>query len=218
MNLYRNNTGTVFPYEIPGLISITGSSAGAAYFYYFYDWEVVKDPCISPRTPVQLIMDEVSASASISTVGMTANVVANTSNNATQYIWNFGDNTSSTLFTPSHLYTVPGTYPVTLIANNDNCSDTVSFEIVVDNAGIIEDENNTWDLYPNPVQDILFVHSNAIRPTYFIYDASGRKVRSGKLEGFVTEINLVDFARGTYRFELRHFDGTKYVKPFVKLD
>lgn len=218
MNLYRNNTGTVFPYEIPGLISITGSSAGASYFYYFYDWEVVKDPCISPRTPVQLIMDEVSASASISTVGMTANVVANTSNNATQYIWNFGDNTSSTLFTPSHLYTVPGTYPVTLIANNDNCSDTVSFEIVVDNAGIIKDENNTWDLYPNPVQDILSVHSNAIRSTYIIYDASGRKVISGKLEGFVTEINLVDFARGTYRFELRHFDGTKFVKPFVKLD
>lgn len=103
MNLYRNNTGATYPYQIPGLISITGSSAGAAFYYYFYDWEVVKDPCISPRTPVYLVMDEVNAAASLSSFGMTATVVANASNNATQYSWDFGDNSTYAQATPQHI-------------------------------------------------------------------------------------------------------------------
>ena len=39
--LYRNNTNsTDYPYELAGALTITGSSAGPAYYYYFYDWEV----------------------------------------------------------------------------------------------------------------------------------------------------------------------------------
>ncbi len=218
MNLYRNNTGANYPYQIPGLISITNSSAGAAFYYYFYDWEIVKDPCISPRTPVKLIMDQVTAAASVTSFGMTATVGANTSINATQYNWTFGDNATSTQSTPTHLYTLPGTYPVTMIANNDNCSDTVSFEVVVDNAGLIDTENNAWELYPNPVRDILYIQTQASNPTYFIFDAAGREVESGKLDGLGAGINVANFARGTYRFELRLNDGTWYSKPFVKMD
>jgi hypothetical protein len=41
LNLYRNNSAmTTYPYTVNGVISITGSSAGATYYYYFYDWEV----------------------------------------------------------------------------------------------------------------------------------------------------------------------------------
>jgi len=37
-DLYRNNSNTNYPYEEPGVLSITGSTAGTAYYYYFYDW------------------------------------------------------------------------------------------------------------------------------------------------------------------------------------
>ncbi|HLG33759.1 MAG TPA: T9SS type A sorting domain-containing protein [Bacteroidia bacterium] len=41
INLYRNNSALVsYPYTVNGVISITGSSAGATYYYFFYDWEV----------------------------------------------------------------------------------------------------------------------------------------------------------------------------------
>lgn len=41
INLFRNNSGLVsYPYTASGVISITGSSAGATYYYFFYDWEV----------------------------------------------------------------------------------------------------------------------------------------------------------------------------------
>lgn len=52
-DLYRNNAGAVYPYEIPGLVSITNSSASVSgYYYFFYDWEIEEVPCQSDRVPV----------------------------------------------------------------------------------------------------------------------------------------------------------------------
>ena len=43
------------------------------------------------------------------------------------YLWNFGDNTTSTLLNPSHTYTTQGTYTVKLIVTNSNgCADTTT--------------------------------------------------------------------------------------------
>lgn len=53
--LRRSNGGGVsYPYEIPGLVSITGSSEGTGLYYYFYDWEVETESvvCESPMVPV----------------------------------------------------------------------------------------------------------------------------------------------------------------------
>ncbi|MFM7728942.1 MAG: PKD domain-containing protein, partial [Flavobacteriales bacterium] len=44
---------------------------------------------------------------------------------ATNYVWSFGDGTTSTLQGPSHTYTAPGTYSVVLTASNTaGCSTT----------------------------------------------------------------------------------------------
>ena len=49
----------------------------------------------------------------------------NLSNNATSYIWDFGDGTFSNETSPVHYYTGPGEYGIALIANNAwNCPDT----------------------------------------------------------------------------------------------
>ncbi len=45
-------------------------------------------------------------------------------NNPTSWSWNFGDGVTSTLKSPSHIYSVAGTYTVTLIATNSAGSDT----------------------------------------------------------------------------------------------
>jgi gliding motility-associated-like protein len=61
----------------------------------------------------------------------------NTSTGATGYSWNFGDDTL--LFTemnPTHLYAQPGTYLVTLIANNGCRYDTISEWITIANETI----------------------------------------------------------------------------------
>jgi Zn-dependent metalloprotease len=67
INLYRNNAGAVYPINVASLASITGtdvSSSAPAYYYWFYNWVVQKDACVSPATMVTAI---VSACAGITT-------------------------------------------------------------------------------------------------------------------------------------------------------
>ncbi|MBK7553484.1 MAG: hypothetical protein IPI55_02485 [Flavobacteriales bacterium] len=53
-NLYRNNAGVSYPYNIAGLVSVKNSSAGTQFYYYCYDWEVDEGDvvCSSGRTAV----------------------------------------------------------------------------------------------------------------------------------------------------------------------
>ncbi len=49
----------------------------------------------------------------------------NTSKNATSYLWNFGDGTTSTESNPVHSYSLDGTYLLTLKAIGANSTDSV---------------------------------------------------------------------------------------------
>ena len=71
----------------------------------------------------------------------------NESTNANSYFWDFGDNTSSTDENPIHDFPIhePGTYLVTLIASNDECSDSESITIIVE--------------YPNAIYEVPNVFS-----------------------------------------------------------
>jgi len=54
VDLYRNNNGPNYPYTLPGILSITRSSAGTtpfSFYYFFYNWEVV-EYCRSERQKV----------------------------------------------------------------------------------------------------------------------------------------------------------------------
>jgi PKD repeat protein len=52
-NLYRNTAGGVYPYNVSGVVKITGNTASqAAYYYFFYDWKVLQNPCASPSVKV----------------------------------------------------------------------------------------------------------------------------------------------------------------------
>ena len=55
----------------------------------------------------------------------------NLSSTSINYLWNFGDGTSSTSTNPTHIYTSAGTYPVKLIAYNDTLTDTITINVVV---------------------------------------------------------------------------------------
>jgi len=46
--------------------------------------------------------------------------LVNTSTNALEYFWDFGDGTSSNLQNENHSYTVPGTYTITLVVQDTN--------------------------------------------------------------------------------------------------
>ena len=60
-DLYRNNNGPNYPYNINGLVEITNSSAGVSgspgYYYFFYDWELAEPPCFTSRTMATAIIN-----------------------------------------------------------------------------------------------------------------------------------------------------------------
>ena len=61
--LYRNNNSATFPYEVPGIMTIIGASAGASYYYYLYDLEILSQngTCTSPRIQVDAVVEPCSA-------------------------------------------------------------------------------------------------------------------------------------------------------------
>ena len=61
-DLFRTSSGAVFPYTINDVVAITGTTASAGYYYFFYDWEVQVSPCISVVSTVDAIINSNSTS------------------------------------------------------------------------------------------------------------------------------------------------------------
>jgi Zn-dependent metalloprotease len=55
-NLYRNNTGPSYPYDLPGQVTIQNSTAGTDYYYFFYDWEIRGPSCFTNLIAVDAIV------------------------------------------------------------------------------------------------------------------------------------------------------------------
>ena len=84
-------------------------------------------------------------------------VFNNTSLAGQTFQWDFGDGGTSTAISPTHLYTVPGTYTVTLIAddpNTCNLTDTARMTITV---------------YSNPVANFSFAPDPPVENTPTIF-------------------------------------------------
>ena len=80
---YRNfNNGTNFPYSSNGVVDISGSSSGPAYYYYFYDWKINTQvrTCASPAVPAFVFMDNCTGIPSGKDLTNSINVFPNPSN------------------------------------------------------------------------------------------------------------------------------------------
>ena len=76
-----------------------------------------------------------------SKTGLTVNFINTSLNNPTSYLWDFGDGNTSTLKSPSHIYSEMGFFTVKLIANNvDGASEPLSLTI---GAGDVNDMLNS---------------------------------------------------------------------------
>ncbi len=123
--LFRNTTGATYPYNIGGLINITGCSSAGPYFYFFYNWEVVADNCSSYPVPVTATVlpgPALSVSSASICSGQTASLTAS---GASTYSWNTGSNSSVITVTP----TTNTTY--TISASNGGCVATTTTEVTV---------------------------------------------------------------------------------------
>ncbi|HEX2901017.1 MAG TPA: PKD domain-containing protein, partial [Bacteroidia bacterium] len=231
MDLYRNNSGASYPYAITNFVSITGSSAGSAFYYYFYDWEVRGLACLSERTAVPVTIEAIpSAAFSVVTNLLTANFTDLSTGGPTAWAWDFGDGGTSALQNPSHTYAANGSYVVTLtVSTAGGCTNVFSQTVDIVVVGIDNGLGALWtqlQLAPNPFSVALGIEMNlpeAGNLSIGLYDLQGKavaplyngEVNVGEFKLRATEA-IDHLSAGTYlvRFE---YNGTVRCLRVVKM-
>lgn len=85
----------------------------------------------------------------------------NLSTNATSYLWNFGDGTTTTDTNPQHTYTIAGTYNVCLTAMNEQHCDDDTCQVVTVIPRIYTGIPNAFSPNNDQLNDILYVEGRA---------------------------------------------------------
>lgn len=191
--LYRTNSGAVYPYEVPGIVSITQAINDAAGFYYFfYDWKVTSG-CVTDKFPVNVHIDIplVIASAVPDTMCFGDSVIL-TGTGAISYLWQPG-NVNGTVITsfPSAntTYTVVGT-------DAYSCTGSSVVNVAVINCATeVEAENSTSiQIYPNPTTGIFDLSVEGLNGSYtiIVLNVLGQKMMElqKQANAIATEISL----------------------------
>ncbi len=208
-NLYRNNAGVNYPYQIGNNIVIKYSSATTnptSYYYYFYDWEVQGEACRSNRLPLNAYINTTNPTPSYTYNANSLNVnFTNTTTQGNTYLWHFGDGTTSTQANPTHTYSSSGSYNVNLIATNACGVDSITNNI---NVVLSINENNplsNLSIYPNPTNSMLYIQLPTLTSEKLqlqLVSITGQFIWNNTYESsnsaFNTTIDMSMFAKGIY--------------------
>ena len=224
--LFRSNSGVNYPYN-NGSISITGSSGGANFYYFFYDWKI--DSIKSARKEVIVNVNPspiADFSSSINPLNNGEVTFTNTSNNATSYLWDFGDGNTSTDANPIHTYTMSGNYTITLTSTNVECGDNLkvsNIDVTVSTLSINEEDFlNSVNVYPNPFNNSITINLNSdSQINYQLFDINGRliisKTNSSPINNKIIIDNLSSLSKGTYFLKIKQLDTDfNLIKKVIK--
>ena len=139
-----------------GTVSVTETNAGGCSSILEKCVNIVETPVASfstqppsfpgTSTPLVVCLEQPISFEGIYVQGMSP---------ITDWLWDFGDGTNEITQYPTHLYTDPGTYIVTLTVTNEcNCVDVIELEVIVENAYAVDIEcitpvcaNDTFTYY-----------------------------------------------------------------------
>ncbi|HEU4717191.1 MAG TPA: PKD domain-containing protein [Bacteroidia bacterium] len=131
------------------------------------------------------------------------------------YLWDFGDNTSSTQQYPTHTYATSGHYTICLtITDANNCSSTYCdsssvmrtssagiqyFTVVPVTTGIAQQNTNGMRMVPNPANDqVLISFNEEIDGNLRITDLPGNVVMDQKVSGRNVKVDVSMLPAGCY--------------------
>src|SRR5690606_29608787 len=140
----------------------------------------------------------------------------NLSEQATSYLWDFGDGNTSTDENPIYSYIATGTYTVSLTATHCDWESTFSQTIEVNQLSLPKHTSNEFVVYPNPSNFMINIKvaPHQIGQDYIMYDYNGRRLLSGRISQTTTAVQISDMASGLYFIQLGT-DKSNVVK-FVK--
>ncbi|PCI94667.1 MAG: hypothetical protein COB15_13495 [Flavobacteriales bacterium] len=139
---------------------------------------------------------------------------------AISWNWNFGDGSSATIQSPTHIYTTPGTYVVTLIATNGfGCVSTVYDTLNIYTVSI-DEHKSYFEIYPNPNNGNLKIINKSSKniKSILVMNSIGKVVfnNENKENFFISQkIKLTDVSTGIYFIKVL-FDDNKFItKKFL---
>jgi hypothetical protein len=125
------------------------------------------------------------------------------------WLWNFGDNTTSTEINPTHTFQEEGTYEVCLTVSNENGSDTQCKELTFEIISTATEEDASVPvaaLFPNPFRRYLTL---SLHPGWLptdarvlVYDQVGRLVQQRRLAAGINTLDLMREAAGMYFYQI----------------
>lgn len=122
----------------------------------------------------------------------------NTSSGANNYLWNFGDFTSSNSVEPTHSYTAAGVYTISLVSqNNSGCNHTATQTVSVSNP-----VHSAFDVNINLCDTVAHLTNNSINATSWIWHFGDGTISTLQNPGTHTY-----FSSGTYSVSLTAITG-----------
>ncbi len=124
-----------------------------------------------------------------------------------QHSWDFGDGTPvSHALSPTHTYSAPGNYTVTLTLKTSNCG-LIHYETSVHIVGLndIIVDGALINIYPNPVRDILTIEnkSNLTIEDIAVMDIRGGVIHKEKHHAaLIYKLDVSEYANGLYFIRL----------------
>lgn len=153
----------------------------------------------------------------------TASLFTNESIRYESVLWNFGDNQTSTQDNPTHTYTNPGDYIVTLKASDDAaCIDSIKHTVtILSNPLGITTSNvaSNIKLYPIPANDIIILEFQQYDNTSIdivVYNSIGQQViqkNQVPLMNNQVQLSVASLEAGLYFMQIKNTTGQlRFVK------
>jgi len=146
----------------------------------------------------------------------------NTSTNANSYMWNFGDGSTSTEVSPTHIYSSGDTYVITLTAYGD-CDTVTTTQTYTAVAFSTENFNGgNISVYPNPAVEninIAFNGTTSGMAQFVITDMSGKvagRYESAVNAGSIYTVDVTHLAPGVYDVSVTLNDETSHLRIIRK--
>lgn len=222
-----NSTGTVGTYNWnfgPGATPASATTAGPHAVVYSSlgqktaTLQVGNTGGVNTTQQVLIPVDKPTAAFTSNTTDtLTVSFTDQSTNNPTSWLWNFGDNTTSTSQNPTHTYATGGSYQVTLTAGNACGTRDSSFSVYVSGIGINEDALAAGIMmHPNPSTTFVelqaqFITAQDLEVT--IYDVTGKRLLTQQWPqaqtGNTLRLDVSALANGVYYVHLHNqFAGT----------
>lgn len=124
--------------------------------------------------------------------------------------WDFGDSQSSKKLNPSHVYTSPGTYNVSLMAWNSAGGDTIVKQSFINVVTGLENLNqSSYKIFPNPASDFVIIESESTEKICItVFNLQGQQIINKHTRSQRTKLDIDALPPGVFVLRLETKQST----------